>query len=437
MPRSLLALGAADTITFVRESPLNPKLLVLCGALSLKTLRRRGALQMINWRDLDGFFSHVWSVHPIVGASPEDAGEATGPLSCEPVGPRHTVVESKAGRFPFLARLPPLNFLIAQVQLIVFLIRLVRREGIGVVRAGDPYFLGLVGWVIARLGRASLVVVVSGNFDAIYASIGHLAYPRLLRFRRVEKLVARWVLSKADMVVALNHDNLRFAMNNGADPGRAAVLPLGNMLAPIHFSKPSSRASVVAELGLSDRPFLIYVGRLEVVKHPEDVLAVLCEARAAEPRLAAVLVGRGSLRSELEEAARAAGVEDALVFAGERAQTWIAGALAEASVVVSPLTGFALVEACLSGTPVVAYDVEWHSELIRDGETGRLVPYRDTHAMTEAVVKVLADRELADALGERARSSTLEAMDPKVVADRHRRSYAALLRGEVPSAGVV
>jgi glycosyltransferase involved in cell wall biosynthesis len=51
------------------------------------------------------------------------------------------------------------------------------------------------------------------------------------------------------------------------------------------------------------------------------------------------------------------------------------------------------VEAALNGTPVVADDTDWHSELVKDGSTGVLAPYRDTHVMAVGVCKLLKDQE--------------------------------------------
>jgi len=36
--------------------------------------------------------------------------------------------------------------------------------------------------------------------------------------------------------------------------------------------------------------------------------------------------------------------------------------------------GFSLIEAYAAGRPVVSYDVEWHSELVKNNETGFLIP---------------------------------------------------------------
>ena len=44
--------------------------------------------------------------------------------------PRHTIIEGKVGRFRALRRLPTLNFLLAQFQLIRFLEGLIQREAV-------------------------------------------------------------------------------------------------------------------------------------------------------------------------------------------------------------------------------------------------------------------------------------------------------------------
>jgi glycosyltransferase involved in cell wall biosynthesis len=62
-----------------------------------------------------------------------------------------------------------------------------------------------------------------------------------------------------------------------------------------------------------------------------------------------------------------------------------------------------LVEAMAAGLPVVATDVGGHSELIDDGETGRLVPARDVDALAAALRELLGDERRAARLGDAAR----------------------------------
>jgi glycosyltransferase involved in cell wall biosynthesis len=81
---------------------------------------------------------------------------------------------------------------------------------------------------------------------------------------------------------------------------------------------------------------------------------------------------------------------------------------------------------------VVAYDVEWQSELIRPGETGMLVPYRDVGAMAEAVSALVSDPELATRLGRQARTFVAREMDRATLVARERADYERLLFGREP-----
>ena len=59
-------------------------------------------------------------------------------------------------------------------------------------------------------------------------------------------------------------------------------------------------------------------------------------------------------------------------------------------------------EAMACGTPVIATDVGGLSQLVRDGETGFLVPGMDLVALAESLGKVLSDKKLRERLGKQA-----------------------------------
>lgn len=402
---------------------------MLDGAYSLDTIRTRGLEQVLTSRDLDGFFDHVWTVHPAIGASPEHATTSSiGRPSSSPLAPRHTMVEGKVGRFRCLQRLPTVNFVAAQILTFWHLFRMVRAQRISLIGSTEPLYLGMIGLLLARTNRLPLVVTIIANHDAMYETVGKAIYPRLFRYRSVERWIERRVLASADMVVVGSEDNRRYVLDNGARPDRVRQFRFGELIHPSHFQAPHERLTVRDELGIDERPFLITVSRLAPVKHPEDVIDVLAEARKYVPSLVAVIVGDGPMRSELEQRARDLGVDEGLVLVGARDQQWIARALASACVVVSPVTGRALVEASLSGRPIVAYDFEWQSEFISSGLDGIVVPYRDTKEMAAAVCRLLTDPDLADAIGSRSRKKTLETWNPEANKAEKVREFSRLLR---------
>lgn len=401
--------------------------MVIDGAYSLGELERRRQLPVVTNRDLEGFFAHVWSVHPLVGASPQHRQDHwEGPPSVYEVSPRHTVIEGHTSVSPSLTEhWPALSLALAQAQLLSRLLHIVSAEGIGVVQVGDPYYLGLLGMALRMSKRTQLAIRVSGNYDAIYAALGKPAYPRLLRSRKLEKRIEHWAMSHSDLVLAVNEDNLGYALNNGAKPEKSFVIPYTNVVHPAHFVPPSSRGAAPLDTPVGGDQTIAMVSRLEPVKYAQDVIAVMREVKKTLPQARAIVIGDGSQRAELELQAEAESLD--IWFVGAKDQEWIAAVLGLCDVIISPLTGRALVEAALSGTPIVAYDTEWQSELVIDGETGRLVPHRDTEAMSRAVVELLQNPEHGAELGARCRDKVMDNMGPDQVRAKEQELYGRLV----------
>lgn len=425
--REPAAAGASDARAD-RSTPRTHrrKLLALDTAFCMEAIRARGLEASVTCRDLDGYFEHVWSVHPIASLV---SSRAWGPEFGHPdhyeLSAKHTVIEGKVGRTSVLRRLPKLNFLVAQAEVTVSLLRLIRAEQISVIRAGDPLYLGLLALVLSRATRIPFVVRVGGNHTKVREVTGRPIMPRLFRSARVEEWVERFVFRRADLVAGANSDNLEFAIASGANPAKSTLFRYGNLIHPAHFSDPAKRPWPE---GL--RPglrFLIYVGRLEPVKHPGDVIRVLASVRTAGHDVDAILVGDGSQREELARLAEELGVADHAVFCGNRNQEWIATAFAHAEAIVSPHTGRALTEGALGGAAIAGYDVDWQAEVLKSGETGELVPFGDWRALAASVLALLSDRVRAERFGKAARALVLEIMDPETLNEHERSAYDRIL----------
>jgi glycosyltransferase involved in cell wall biosynthesis len=405
------------------------KLLILDTNYTLEGIRERQIEQSITCRDLDGFFAHVWSVHPFATLVTSPSwGPRFGKPDQYELAPRHTVIEAKVGRFAALRWLFPLNFLISQVDLFFRLRRLILGQGIDVIRVASPLYVGLFGLALARSCGVPLAIRVGGNHDKYFETTGRPIEPRLMRSRKVEKLVERFVFPRADLVAGANQDNLDFALANGARPERSTLFRYGNLVDRRHFEDPNARPrddAYLGELGVKRGKFLLYVGRLEPIKQPDHVLMVLDRVRGLGHDVKAVLAGEGRMAGQLK--ASGAATEGAAVFPGNLTQGQLAALYPAAAVVVSPHTGRALTEAALGGAAVVAYDVDWQAELIDSGVTGLLVPHGDVDAMTAAVARLLGDPKLAADLGERLRSRALEMFDPEHLDEHERQEYRKLL----------
>ena len=412
-------------------SASRPKLLVLDSSFAYEAIRARGLEESVTCRDLGGFFEHVWTVHPFATLVTTAVGPRKyGTPETHALTPAHTFIDGKMGRFSWLRRVPGLNFLIGQASIFAGLVTLVRRNRINVIRAGDPLYLGIFGWLLARVCAIPLVVRVGANHDKMFLTTGQPIMRRLFRTRRIEKAVERFVLSRADLVAAANKDNLEFALANGAKAHSSTLFRYGNLISKSHFTEPRLRGegrNLLAEIGVEPGGFLLYIGRLERVKHPDDVIRVLAELRRRGHDLKAVLAGDGRLQSELAGLAVELGVADFLVFAGNRGQDWLSRVIPLAKVVVSPHTGRALAEAALGAASVVAYDIDWQSELVESGVTGELVAHLDLEGMTAAAERLLLTPAYAAAMGNAIRARALEMLNAEKLDCHERDQYSNLL----------
>ena len=416
----------------MNEAPASASgLLVLDASYTLEMIRERGLENSVLCRDLDGFFGHVWSVHPFATLLTSDSWTPRyGRPFWHRLGPRHTFVEGKVGRYSALRQVFPVNFLLSQGLLFLALLRLIRRERIKVIRVGDPLYLGLFGLALARLTGVPLVIRVNGNNDKVRESTGQPLYPKLFGTAKMEKRIERFVFPRAHLVAAPNQDNVDFSIANGAHPDRVTIFRYGNLLAAEHLREPRERGcddALFQRLGVRPGQYLLCVGRLQSVKFPDDALRVLDRVRRQGFDVRLVYAGEGPMRAELEALSASLGISDAVVFAGNQDQSSLAQLNAHAAVVLSPLTGRALSESALGGAPIAAYDLDWQSDLIETGKTGELVPFREPEAMAKSAVRFLADRDYALAMGRAVRERALEMLDPERLNQHERDEYSKLL----------
>jgi glycosyltransferase involved in cell wall biosynthesis len=183
-----------------------------------------------------------------------------------------------------------------------------------------------------------------------------------------------------------------------------------------------------------ETPVLMYVGRYTEVKR----LDLLIEAyAAARPRFGrrAPLVLVGGFPGEWEgehplETIRRTGAQD-VFLAGWHEHEELPDFLAAADVVVLPSVreqfGQVLVEGGAVGLPSIAVNAFGPAEIVRDGETGWLVPPDDRDALADALVEVVNDGEERRRRGERAAEDAHEHYAWPALAERVAAVYASVV----------
>jgi glycosyltransferase involved in cell wall biosynthesis len=163
-------------------------------------------------------------------------------------------------------------------------------------------------------------------------------------------------------------------------------------------------ASLRAQWGASEGDVVLAcVGRLAPEKNLGALMAAYEAVRERVPRTKLLLVGDGPLREALR-----ARCPDALM-AGQRTGEDLAAHYASADLFVFPSMtetfGNVTLEALASGLPVVAFDDAAAAQLVRSGESGRLVAVGDEAAFVQATVALAGDATARARMSARARQS--------------------------------
>ncbi len=405
-------------------------ILILDMSYTLKMFRERQMWQALESRKLGGYFGKVISAHPLAGLF-ESGNNRFGKPVVTQLDDSHLFVEGKFGVSRMLRFVAPLNFLLAQISLVRLLIKMNRQAKVDMLRIGDPYYLGLMGLFLAKKMRVPLALRVSFRYDEIFRVTGKSVFPRLFRFRWIEKVIERLVFSRCDLIVGVNEDNMNYALENGGRPEVATVFRYGNLIHQNHWQEPSKREGAetrLAEIGLRDEKFVATVARLEPMKCVEDTIRVVAELLRRGHRVKGLIIGDGTLKQDLESLAVTLGAKDAVVFAGNRTQEWIAAVLPRAIIIISPHMGRALTESALAGVPIVAYDYDWQREVVVNDETGYLVPNKDWLLLSDKAENILKDPVNGKRMGVNVREKILNMMDPKKLELHEQNEYSKMLK---------
>ncbi|MCU0506224.1 MAG: glycosyltransferase [Chloroflexi bacterium] len=147
-------------------------------------------------------------------------------------------------------------------------------------------------------------------------------------------------------------------------------------------------------------PIVGVVARLEPEKGHRTLLDAwpLVLRRAPDARL--LVVGEGSLLTELVWQARELGIDRRVVFAGRRDDIPAVTAALDVAALPSyrEAQGMVILEAMALSRPVVATNVGGIPEMIEDGVSGLLVPPHDPDALAEAIIRLLVDHPFADTI---------------------------------------
>lgn len=291
------------------------------------------------------------------------------------------------------------------------------RSGFETIHLGMGRRPGLVTlWRLAKLFRDRKVTVVHAYlYDATIASrlAGRWAkVPVVLTSTRapleylprvawwLDRVTARW----CQRIIAVSEHTADISVRvEGIPRHKIVVVPNG---VDLQRFTPGDRREAKAHWGLAEDAFVIAsVGRLSQEKGQAYLLQALAAVRDTIPSIVCLIAGDGPMRHTLQRQACALGLEDVCRFLGDVPEVETVFAAADVTVLPSLFEGMpnAVLESMAMGCPVIASAVGGAVELVRQGETGLLVPPGNAKALAAALVELAGSVERRDRMRARSR----------------------------------
>lgn len=288
--------------------------------------------------------------------------------------------------------------------------------------------------------RTQIVRTINGR-GWIYSSRSPAAMGLRCLYHPLQRQAAR---STAATVFEHDGDYAFFAEHGLLGETEAVIIPGAGIdvegFESARAKGPSPKA-LREEFGLGDAPVVITVTRVTRQKGIPALLKAAELVHATHPSVKFLIVGpregEGPFAMRAEDFERHAGY---VIAPGARGD--VPSLLAMANIFAFPSeyaegVPRAIMEAALSGLPIVASDIAGCRQVIRDKWSGRLTPLRDPRALADALIEMLNDRRDALMMAARAPQLIRGSFSLDNVVSLHAELYERLLkRGRLTQGGL-
>jgi glycosyltransferase involved in cell wall biosynthesis len=294
------------------------------------------------------------------------------------------------------------------LRILVFGLRILRKERIDLIQAQDPIFTGLAAILLGKIFKIPVNVCVYGPnvFDENWL--------RSTWSNRLMAPIGRWVLGNADAVQVdgqMTRDRLRAALGK---PTPVLVKPVVPRNLDTFLDIPRE------DDAMSETFSFLFAGRLEKQKNLPmlaEAYRFICESAAEKGvNISLQIAGQGTEEARFKKLLEQAGVLGKVRFLGKLAGSRMPGLFQESDglLLTSFYEGFprVLMEAGAAGLPIVTTAVSGSDECVRDGETGFIVPIGDAKRFACHSLELALNRNLAKSMGLAGRRHVREYLDP-------------------------
>ena len=383
------------------------------------SLKKKGVIDMIKERDEGGFFDKVVTLHPFTRSNKEIN-----------LSNNNKIIEYgwKTG-IDFLDKL----FITKILGTIGILFKLafifpfvIKKEKIDIIRATDPYYMGLLGLYYSKIFKIPVVVSIHSDYDKRFILDGSKGSFTIFGSRNLAKKLEKFVYKNVDKILPIReYMRLNIISEFKIDEGKVEVFPHG-----VNFKEfdEVEFIDIYEKFGIDrSKKIISFVGRLSKENYIYHLIDIARKLKKLREDFVLLIVGDGNEYENVKNIVVEQHLDNVIYFTGFQSKEIVVNVRKQNYLALTLMGGFSLIEACAGARPVIAYDIEWHYELVKNNETGFLIEENNIDEVVKKIVYLLDNPSIAEKLGKNARELALKRHDMNNVIKIKQNIYEGIL----------
>jgi len=197
---------------------------------------------------------------------------------------------------------------------------------------------------------------------------------------------------------------------------------------------PRDMCDVREEYAPNNEKVFIHISNFRSVKRTDDVVRIFHRIKQRIPAKL-LMIGEGPDLPVARDLALTLGLRDDVFFLGKQEDIACVLSMADVMLLPSAQESFGLValEAMACGKPVISSNAGGLPEVVKDGETGFVLPIGDVEGMAEKAIQLVADPATYEFFSQQAIERAYHTFCHKEITRQYEAIYQRVLTGEMES----
>lgn len=298
--------------------------------------------------------------------------------------------------------------------------RIMNESKIDLIVTQDPFETGIIGWFLKRKFKIPWQCQVHTDFLSPY-------FKKEFFLNKIRVLAGKFLIKKADNIRAVSRRIKNSLIKIGVNEEKIFVLPIISNIKDI-VTKP-----IQINLHKKYSQFkniLLVASRLSKEKNIELVIKTMPIVLKNNPATGLIIVGSGPEEEKLKRRVVNYKLQKNVIF-----EPWTKDLIsyyktADIFILTSNYEGWAMtvIEAAASGCPIIMTNVGCAEEIIKNNESGIIIPVQNQKILEQSIIKLINNEFLRKKISENAKKAVSKLPSQKEYLEIYKQSWQNLIK---------